>query len=187
MGGSAATPTADAIRTILKSQYHAALAMLREAVERCPDALWDDPRHGARCWQVAYHALFFAHFYGGRDEASFRPWKGHQGDVQYPDGIAGDPDPKSPLPLVARPYTKAEVLEFWAFCDGGVDAAVDALELDRADCGFDWYKVPKLEHAFVNIRHIQHHTAQLATRLRQDAGIGIDWVGARRPKAEARG
>lgn len=25
------------LRSILKSQYHAALAMLREAIERCPD------------------------------------------------------------------------------------------------------------------------------------------------------
>ena len=37
-----------------------------------------------------------------------------------------------------------------------------------------------LEHQIVNIRHIEHHTAQLADRLRSSAGIGIQWVGARR-------
>jgi len=35
----------------------------------------------------------------------------------------------------------------------------------------------KLEHQFVNIRHIQHHGAQLADRLRSAANIGIRWVG----------
>jgi hypothetical protein len=29
----------------------------------------------------------------------------------------------------------------------------------------------------VNLRHLQHHTAQLADHLRQHAGIGIDWIG----------
>jgi hypothetical protein len=35
----------------------------------------------------------------------------------------------------------------------------------------------KLEHQLLNIRHLQHHTAQLADRLRQHAGAGIDWIG----------
>jgi hypothetical protein len=34
--------------------------------------------------------------------------------------------------------------------------------------------MPKLEHWMVNIRHIQHHTAQLEDRLRARAGLGID-------------
>ena len=42
----------------------------------------------------------------------------------------------------------------------------------------DGYKLPKLEHQIVNIRHIEHHMAQLADRLRSSAGIGIQWVGA---------
>ena len=31
-----------AFRSVLKSQYHAALAMLREAVERCPTDEWSN-------------------------------------------------------------------------------------------------------------------------------------------------
>jgi hypothetical protein len=37
--------------------------------------------------------------------------------------------------------------------------------------------VSKLEHQLVSIRHLQHHTAQLADRVRTRVGIGIDWVG----------
>ena len=171
-----------AVRQILKSQYHAALAMLREAVERCPDDLWTSPAHLNPCWQVAYHALFFTHLYAQTDEAAFRPWVHHQAHVQYPDGIPGPPDPASSLPLVADPYTKEQVLAYWEFCDAMIDGAVDAMHIGAAESGFSWYPVPKLEHQMVNLRHIQHHTAQLAGRLRDAAGIGIGWVGARRGK-----
>jgi hypothetical protein len=66
--------------------------------------------------------------------------------------------------------------------DDRIDGAVDAIDLAGAESGFSWYRVPKLEHALINIRHVQHHAAQLATRLRTACDVGIDWVGARRPK-----
>jgi len=72
------------------------------------------------------------------------------------------------------------VLAYWAICDQMTDAAVDALDLRRRDSGFHWYKVSKLEHQMINLRHIQHHTAQLADRLRASDDIGIGWVGSRR-------
>ena len=64
-----------------------------------------------------------------------------------------------------------------------VDDAVAALDLHAPESGFSWYKVSKLEHQIINVRHIQHHTAQLADRLRSAADIGISWVGARRSAA----
>ena len=165
---------------MLKSQYHAALAMLREAVERCPDALWDDSSHTNRTWQIAYHALFFARYYGGPDEHFLDFWAGHRSETQNPDGIAGLPDPQNPLPLLPEPYTKAEVLAACAHCDAGVEAAVDALDLDAPQCGFPWYPISKLEHQLVNLRHIQHHAGQISERLRREADIGLTWAGARR-------
>jgi len=168
----------EALRSILKSQYHAALAMLRETIERCPDELWFAREHVNSFWQIAYHSLFFAHLYMLPNEAAFRPWEHHQSDVQNPDGLPGAPDPNSTLPLIPKPYTKEEALAYWKVCDEMVDRAVDALDLHSPDSGFSWYKVPKLEHQIVNIRHIEHHLAQLADRLRASAGIGIKWVQA---------
>jgi len=163
---------------MLKSQYHAELAMLREAIERCSEALWVSDQYTNACWQVAYHTLFFAHLYMLEGEGSFEGWQGHQGDVQHPDGIGGRPDPQSGLPLIPRPYTRAETLAYWNICDQMVDAAIDCMDLERADCGFHWYKMSKFEHQLVNLRHIQHHTAQLADRLRNALGIGIGWKGS---------
>ena len=170
------------LRATLKSQYHAALAMLREAIEQCPDELWSKSAHLNKFWQVAYHALFFTHLYIQPDEAAFRPWKGHQGEAQHPDGIAGPSDPKSNLPLIPEPYSKAQVLEYWNICDGMVDGAVDALDIHSRESGFWWYKVSKLEHQLISIRHIQHHAAQLADRLRSAIDFGVNWVGARPSK-----
>src|SRR5262245_64977465 len=89
-------------RSVLKSQYHAALAMLREAVERCPENEWSNTDHKNAFWQVAYHTLFFTHLYLQRDEAAFQRWAQHRG---HDDGVDGDP------------YTQAQVLAYWSFCD----------------------------------------------------------------------
>jgi hypothetical protein len=168
------------LRTALKSQYHAALGMLRQTIEQCPDDLWLSTEPKNAYWQVAYHALFFTHVYLLPDEAAFRPWAGHQGDVQHPDGIAGRADSSSSLPLLPKPYTKSEVLAYWSICDAMVDSALDTLDLDSPNSGFRWYDMPKLEHQIVNIRHIQHHTAQLADRLRFATDAGTRWIGGRR-------
>src|SRR4030095_11178755 len=112
------------------------------------------------------------------NQAAFNPWKHHQSAVQHEDGLTGTADPESTLPLIPSPYTSAEVLEYWIVCDAMVDEAVDKLNLQDPFSGFSWYKVPKFEHQIINLRHLQHHTAQLADRLRSAADVGIKWVGS---------
>jgi hypothetical protein len=120
-------------RQILKSQYHAGMAMLREAMEKCPDDTWLDAHPHNAFWQVAYHALYITHLYLHSGVAAFRPWAGHQSKVQYPHGIAEAPKPGSTLPLIPDPYTKAQALAYWDVCDQMVDGAVDALDLQRPE------------------------------------------------------
>ena len=172
-----------AVRSALKSQYHAALAMLRHTVEQYPEDRWlGDDAHVNAPWQLAYHALFFTHLYLQPELSAFRPWKGHQTNVQHEDGIGGAADPKSALPLIPEPYPKEQVLAYLTICEAMVDGAVDALDLLSPSSGFYWYPIPKLEHQLVNLRHVQHHMAQLADRLRNEAGLGTRWVSSR-PKA----
>src|SRR5262245_55571959 len=167
----------DLLRTVLKSQYHASLAMLRQTIEKCPDDLWYSKDQINAFWQTAYHTLFFTHLYLQPNDAAFKPWKHHQANVQYEDAIAGKRDPNSTLPLLPEPYTREQVLEYWVFCDGMVNEADDALDLLSLESGFYWYKVSKLEHQIINIRHIQIGAAQLAARLRATLNIGLEWVG----------
>lgn len=177
--GKAATMPLDAVRDVLKSQYRAGLAMLREAVDSCPDDTWLSRQHVNAYWQVAYHVLYFTHLYLQPTPADFRPWPGHQSDVQNEDGMGG-PHPDSDLPEIPSPYSKDEVLEYLAHLDALLDDAVDALDLASPESGFSRYKVSKFEHQVVNVRHLHHHVAQLADRLRAATGTGVRWIGARR-------
>lgn len=163
------------VATALKNQYHAALATLRQAIEQCPDELWTAAcQAGPPFWQVAYHALFFTHLYLQPDEQAFRPWQHHRDEYQFLEEI---PWPPHRPPNIGEPYTKGQVLEYWAACDAMIDAGVEGLDLSADTCGFWWYKMPKLEHQIMNIRHIQDHAAQLGARTRAGTGLAPRWIG----------
>ncbi len=162
------------VQAALKSQYHAALAMLRQTVDQCPEELWIKDDECIAFWRVAYHALFFAHLYLQPNEEAFQPWEHHRNEYQF---LGPLPWPPHRPPQVGEPYTKEQVLDYWRFCDEMVDDAVDRLDLDAAECGFWWYSLPKLDHQINNIRHIQHHAALLAGRLRKANGTDVRWVG----------
>jgi hypothetical protein len=145
--------------------------MLRDAIRLCPDDLWTSTRgHANPFWLIAYHTLFYTHLYLQANNRVFRPWEHHREGIQHMDGP----------PKTGRPYTKEEVLAYWGFCVSAVDHAVDALNLNSSQSGFSWYKVPKLEHQIISIRHLQYHQAQLADRLRTATGAGVNWGSARR-------
>lgn len=162
------------IKPVLKSQYHASLSMLKQAIDCCPENLWSSSIYPNPFWHVAYHALFFLHMYLQSDSDSFRPWTKHRKDYEFMGLL---PWPPHNQPDIEEPYTKEQVMEYLQICEEMIDDAVEKLDLDAKDCGFWWYKMSKLEHQFVNIRHTQHHAAQLMDRLRQEAGVSVDWIG----------
>lgn len=163
----------DALASALKGQYHAGLKMLRQAVTECPEGVWtgDDP-HPNAYWHVAYHVLFYTHLYLMPDDKAFEPWEKHREEYQFMGSV---PWPPHDPPKLGVPYTPSEVLEYLDWMDGQVDAWVDALDLTAETCGFWWYEVPKLDHQLINLRHLQHHTGQLADRLRRGADVGVGW------------
>ncbi len=154
------------------SQYGASLAMLGRAIEVCPEPLWLSEDYVNRFWHIAYHALFYSHFYLQPVAADFHPWAKHRPDYQY---LGPRPWTAQEAPKAETPYTKAELLEYHQLCRAEVNTKVPALDLAAAS-GFDWLPFNKLELQFYNIRHVQHHTGQLADRLRAGANIGLDWV-----------
>jgi len=154
------------IRSALKSQLHASLAMLRIVVENCPDALWDDGEHPRKFWRIAYHATYYGHLYLMQTLEDFEPWPKYQADHQRIYGEVAE------FPACS----KGDVLEYIEYVDGMVDRQIDALDLESQESGFSWYTMPKLDHVMVNIRHVQEHAGQLGERLLQ-AGADISWVG----------
>jgi hypothetical protein len=163
-----------AVHDVIARQYRAALEMLRRAVAACPERLWLDAGCENRYWHVAYHALCCTHLYLQDSVEAFRPWEKHRKDYQFLGPAPWPPHGRANRDL---PYSKDEVLEYLDLCRAEVEAKVPRVDLAAAS-GFFWLKFGKLELQFYSIRHIQHHTAQLADRLRNAAGIGVPWVGS---------
>ncbi len=160
-------------KRVIQSQYHAALEMLKQAVTSCPESLWDAPEDKNRFWHVAYHALFYTHLYLQDTEKDFRPWENHRDEYQF---IGPVPWPPHDLPKIGEAYTREDVLAYLAFVRKQVQERIPALDLEAAS-GFEWQPFGKLELQFYNIRHLQHHTAELYERLGSRAGIEMDWIG----------
>ena len=161
------------VAAALKTQYHAALRMLREAIERCPDDLWTAEGYENATWHVAYHAAFYGHLYLMPDEEAFTPWERHREQYEF---LGSLPWPPHDPPAIGEPYTREDVLAYVDHVDGLVNATIDATDLSAEACGFWWYELPKLDHLILSIRHVQHHAGQLAERVRRHAGQGVDWA-----------
>lgn len=161
----------EAIRTSLLRQFRAALAMLDQAIELCPDELWMASEYRNRFWHVAYHAVFYTHFYMQPSEAEAHRWPKHIADSQF----LGAPQEAAPA---IEPYSKTEVQEFLAVCRNEVEKQLPTGRLEDPS-GFYWLKFNKLELQLYNLRHLEHHVGQLAERLRTAANIGLNWVGTR--------
>ncbi|MGA2324895.1 MAG: DinB family protein [Bryobacteraceae bacterium] len=153
-------------------QYRASLAMLGQAIELCPESLWIAAEYPNKFWHIAYHAVFYTHLYLQPTEADFRPWAKHKQDCQY---LGPRPWAAQETRKIETRYTKAEVLEYHEICCAEVEARAPALDLGAAS-GFHWLPFNKMELQFYNIRHVQHHTGQLADRLRTQKNVGVAWV-----------
>ena len=153
------------IPAILISQYLASLEMLEQTITRCPEALWAVAGDKNRFCNVAYHALFFTHYYLADSEETFTPWYKHRDeydDVEWSQA--------------AEPFDKDLVLEYLAFCQQQVRERVPRLNLE-APAGFHKGKRTGLELQIYSIRHIMQHTGELMDRLAGQAEE-IDWVGS---------
>lgn len=153
-------------KAAIQSQFLATLEMLKKAIEQCPDDMWADPTPQNKFWQTAFHSLFYAHFYLSPTEGDFVPWEKHRDLVSL--------DPEDARDSVEA-YSKAELLEYLAFCQQQVKEKVAATDL-AAESGFSWLPFNILEKHLYNIRHVQLHAGELYERLGQ-AGIDVEWVG----------
>ncbi len=153
------------IAPVLISQYLASLAMLEQAIAKCPQSLWDVPGERNPFWQVAYHALFFTHLYLGDSEESFVPW------TQHREGHEDFGVPESP-----QSYDKGGVMAYLAFCRQYVAERVPQLKLEET-ANFHNRRRTVLELQIYSIRHVMQHTGELMQRL---SGLDeeIDWVGS---------
>lgn len=154
--------------TLLTSQYLASLAMLKEAIEKCPPSLWNAPEDRNRFWRVAYHALFFTHLYVADSEESFVPWPQHRAGYEEFDGTPDD-----------APYDKASILEYLAFCQHHLPQRLPQLDFWACE-DFEDRTLTTLERQINSLRHLMQHVGELAERLGSRTGAEVEWVAWRR-------
>jgi hypothetical protein len=165
----------DAFKSALVGQFHAALSMLKAAVEQCPEAHW----HGLVGTQpfshVAYHTLFYTDFYLSPDEASYRRPELHREEYQVFGGTKLPPEQE---PISDSPIPREVILQYVELCrrKASENIAAETEETLAGPSGFPWYKISRAEFLLNNVRHIQHHTAHMSLYLRRVAEIEIRWV-----------
>lgn len=164
----------EAIASTLVSQYEAALEMLRSAILRAPERIWDSPEYENRTWRLAYHALWGVRFYLGPSPEAYTPW---EDAIEGAESLGGSWEPGG-APEVEGVHSPEELVRFLDDVLDDIPSAVGTLPL-TAPSGFDWYPFTRFELHIHSIRHTQHHAAQLIERLRAPDERGFDWVARR--------
>lgn len=165
------------VKGIIWSQLGATLDMLENAIRACPDEVWSDPSRKPEWrthdvvgfWYVVYHTLFFTDFYlSGVPHAEFMPPAPYNRDELDPAGL-----------LPERPFPKDAMLHYLEHCRQRCRTAIETLDANSfhraTTVGGRELSLPEL--CIYNLRHVQHHVAQLNLILRQRTGSDAPrWV-----------
>lgn len=148
----------------LWSQFGASINMLENAIKFCPPEHWNTDRN---FWYNAYHCLFFLDYYLTMQPAQFcppAPFSFSEFEDKMPD----------------RVYQKEELLTYLQSCREkcrnliGEQTAAFFSNRWINQSGTMNYSV--FEILLYNMRHVQHHAAQLNLILRQEINDAPDWV-----------
>lgn len=165
----------DTLKELLSHQFEASLSTLNFCVARCPDDSWNAPVANWKFCQAAFHTVFFGDVY-------LQPSDNVEAVKQQPFHVEHAGDFRDYEEMENRPqtlmYDKAFVLSYLQYVR---KKAAETIARETADVlagpsGFHWRKCTRAELHVYNIRHIQHHAAQLSLRLRTDANVDIPWV-----------
>jgi hypothetical protein len=154
-------------RAIVRQQFGAALDMLENAIRQCPEPLWSDRSQRPEFWYVAYHSLFWLDLYLHGSIEGFAPPAPFNLDELDPAGL-----------IPERPYTKHDLLGYLEHGRRRFEATIEALtgEKARATRWYGWGHASFAELLLYNMRHVQHHAAQLNLILRQKTDSAPGWV-----------
>ncbi|MFD2100402.1 DinB family protein [Flagellimonas iocasae] len=154
----------DQLKSILWSQFGASIDMLQNAISLCPEDIWDNEE---KFWYNAYHCIFFLDYYLTPDPVNFTP------PLPFDESEFEDRMPP-------RTYSKTEVLEYLSYCRKKCKSLIH--ELSKESIQHHWTNQSKtmdynvVEILLYNMRHVQHHAAQLNLLLRQQIDDAPRWV-----------
>jgi uncharacterized damage-inducible protein DinB len=165
----------ETFRKILWQQFGASIQMLENAIQECPEEVWSDQINFFEYWYIAYHTLFWLDFYLSESPQAFTPHAPFTMDEASADEI-----------LPERVYSKAELIAYLEFarekCRTRIASLTDESARQRFVLPHREFSI--LELHLYNMRHVQHHAAQLNLLLRQRGAQPPRWVSRADPKLE---
>lgn len=146
-------------------QFGAGIDMLENAIKLCSAEHWNTEH---QFWYNAYHCLFFLDYYSTKEPALFAP---------PPPFSLSEFEDRMP----ERVYAKEELLNYLQASRTKCKTLIAGLT-DEELINNRWinasgtmnYSV--LEICLYNMRHVQHHAAQLNLLLRQSIDDAPQWV-----------
>lgn len=151
------------INETLGRQFGASIDMLENAIRLCPDEFWDTE---TKFWYRAYHCLFWLDYYLTLDPSTFTP----------PPPFTVSEFENGALP--ERTYTREELIAYLEY--GRKKCFTLVLAMTEETVNSRWTNATKdytvLEILLYNMRHVQHHAAQLNLLLRQEIDDAPKWV-----------
>lgn len=145
-------------------QFGASIDMLENAIKMCPPEFWDTEK---KFWYMSYHCLFWLDYYLTLDPAKYEPPHPYTLSEFDPHGLLPD-----------RTYTKDELLSYLQYSrKKGRDLILNMTEeIANSRWANDYKDCSVLEILLYNMRHVQHHAAQLNMLLRQEIDDAPKWV-----------
>lgn len=170
------------ITDILTSQYSASLGMLRNALEKVPDEQWNTEEYNNPNWQIIYHVLWATKTYLGANIESYIAFKNA---IEGAESLGGKQDWENPEEEIKVDgfHSKSEIISFINDIESNLQQNIEELALEEYS-GFEWYLYTRLELHINNIRHIQHHTAEIIERLKAKEITGFSWWADKNPPQE---
>jgi DinB superfamily len=155
------------MKEIIWNQFGAAIDMLENALHACPEKLWGQNLEPSEFWYRVYHTLFWLDFYLSDSIDGF---------VLPAPFTFAELDPAGLLP--ERVYTKKELENYLDHCSKKCRTTVKTLSDEKSRQHFRYGSIDLsfAELLLYNMRHVQHHTAQLNLLLRQEIDSAPSWV-----------
>ena len=160
------------LKESLWTQFGASIDMLKNAIELWPEEYWYTEK---RFFYVAYHVLVFLDYYLTISPTRFSSQLPFTivDQEQIPEDAVDDLMPN-------RVYSKKEILDYLQFCREKCRKVIS--ELGEVNISDRWieesgdmnYSIPEI--LLYNMRHVQHHTAQLNLMLRNRIDNAPEWV-----------
>ena len=160
------------IKKVLENQYNKCFNMLSGIINKYNDGLWyDDKNYQSPVWQIIYHGVFIANIYCSASEDKIVNWSKSKQDYHF---LGNKPWPPFEEVILKDTYTKDEMLEFIEFVRDLVPAYLIDMKPEEK-CWPDWYEENQLEFQINNMRHIQHHLAEIIERQNNISNLKYTW------------